>query len=143
MTVFVRPARAEDSPIFTEWYLKSPSFDSDVIRFPESYTLCAFKKGKILGFMVVRTVDSRHFQVLNCFVPNPEATELEKAAASRELVKQVFFLGYLKQIPEIVFVGDHPETNRIAHCFEPADELQTEFNTNYPVFKCVLKDIEG
>jgi hypothetical protein len=140
--IFVRPTRPEDSEKFTEWYSKHPSFDPDVIRFPETYTLCAYRaprckdgNGKIIGFMPVQSLSFVSSQVLDSLIINPEATNLEIAEAMRELVKQAIFLGHLKGCGMVYFVGDHPETNKIAEkIFEKVE---------YPVYRLRLKDLEG
>jgi len=134
MTIFVRPARPEDSELFTDWYSKHPSFDPTVITYANTYTLCAFKKDKIIGFMPVQTLSFASSQVLDSLVMNPEATDIEIAGAMRELVKQAIVIGYLKDCGEIYFIGDHPETNKIAErIFEKVD---------YPVYRLRLEDLE-
>ena len=134
--MFVRPARQEDSVIFSEWFLGMPSFRQDLFRLPETYTLCAFKPGKIVGFMVVEF--SKDFQILSRFVSNPKASDLEKACASSLLVKNVITIGFLNNIPEIAFMGDHPGTNRISeHAFST-----NETYDGFPVYRLKLKDLD-
>ncbi len=139
--IFVRPAQEKDSKDFSEWYSKSPSFDPGVIRFPETITLCAYKPdsskqtSKIIGYMPVQALSFSSSQVLDSLVMNPEATDLEIAEAMRELVKQVIFLGYLKDCDCIYFVGDHTESNKIA------ERIFTK--VEYPVYRLNLKDLEG
>ena len=134
MTIFVRPARPEDSILFAEWYKNSPSFNPEVIQFPETYVLCAFDRGKILGFMPVQSLSYVSSQVLDSLVMNPEATNLEIAGAMRELVKHAITIGYMKNCDQIYFIGDHPETNSIAErIFEKVE---------FPVYRLKLKDLE-
>ena len=134
MTIFVRPARESDSEKFTKWYSKSNSFDPAVIHFPETYVLCAFDD-KILGFMPVQMLSFTSSQVLDSLVMNPEATDLEVAGAMRELVKHAITIGYLKDCEDIYFIGDHPETNKIA------ERIFTK--VEYPVYRLNLRDLEG
>lgn len=144
MTVFVRQARPEDAETFAKWFAMMPSFGGDIFQFPETYTLCAFVKGKIIGFLVVHC--GFGIQVLNRFVSNPEASDLQKASASRELVKHAITLGYLNNLTEILFVGDNTGTNRIAeHIFEKVDNSEyQEFlgETDYPVYRVKLRNLE-
>ena len=140
--IFIRPAQEKDSEDFTEWYSKSPSFDPDVIRFPETATLCAYHpagcqygNSKVIGFMPIQALSFVSSQVLDSFVANPEATNSEIAEAMKELVKQAIFLGYLKDCDCLYFIGDHPETNKIA------ERIFTK--VEYPVYRLRLKELEG
>lgn len=133
MTIFVRPARAEDAEMFKDWYSRSASYDPSIFQFPETYVLCAFED-KILGFMPVQMLSFTSSQVLDSLVMNPEASNLEIAGAMRELVKHAITLGYLKDCSEIYFIGDHPETNKVAErIFE---------KVKYPVYRLNLRDLE-
>ena len=134
MTTFVRPARAEDREKFLEWYKRSGSYDPSVLQFPETYILCAFKD-KILGFMPVQMLSFSSSQVLDSLVMNPEATDLEVASAMRELVKHAITIGYLKDCDCIYFIGDHPETNKIAERIFKRVE--------FPVYRLRLNELEG
>ena len=144
MTIFVRPARAEDSEKIAEWFVQTKLFESELPKFPNAYTLCAFVKEKIIGFLVMQIESG--YQVALRFIPNPEASELEKASGSFELIKQVIFLSYTGGYTKIYFEGSDQGTNRIAsHKFKtiPANECQHIFeNTKYPVYVLELKDLE-
>jgi len=144
MTIFVRPARAEDKEQIAEWFVKTKHFEPELPKFPSTYTLCAFTKGKIVGFLVVQI--EYEYQAVLRFIPNPEASELEKASASFELIKQAIFVGYSGGLTKIYFEGSDTGTNRIAsHRFKQisANESQNIFeNTNYPVYLLELKDLE-
>ncbi len=132
-TTFVRPARAEDQEKFTEWYSNHPSCNPDILKFPDTYILCAFKD-KILGFMPIQALSFSSSQVLDSLVMNPEATDLEIAGAMREFVKHAITIGYLKDCDQIFFIGDHPETNAIAErIFQKVE---------YPVYRLNLRDLE-
>jgi hypothetical protein len=144
MTVFVRPARESDAKNFTSWFLKTPSFDSTVFQFPDTYTLCAFTKSKIIGYAVVNF--GFGIQVLSRMVFNPECSDLEKASASSELLKQVITIGYLNNLEHIYFVGDTEKTNRIAsHVFtevEYSDYMHVFSESKYPVYRLNLRELE-
>lgn len=140
MTVFVRPAREEDSEIFTKWYINSSSFDPK-FHLLETYTLVAFRKEKILGFLIVESREK--IQILFCFVPNPENSKVESGLASSELVKTVITLGFTGNKPEIYFCGNTPGLNRIASriFIEVPKELNTLFDVDLPVYSLNLKDL--
>lgn len=143
MNVYVRQALAEDANLFTKWYVSTSSFDPEVFHFTETYTLCGFSKGKILGFMVIRYDDQ--IQLLHRLVVNPEASSLEQALVSKELLKQVITLGYLRDLREIYFLGDHSGTNKIAsHVFTPIEfKHQTIFKEDrYPIYRLRLGELE-
>jgi len=143
MTVFVRPAREEDARQFAEWYSKTETFNEDIFQFPETYTLCAFSN-KVLGFLVVRFDEK--IQYLYRFIPNPDASKIELAAACSELLKTVITIGFLREIPSIYFVGNHPGTNRIAsRVFKEVTYEEYSswlYKQDYPVYGLLLKDIE-
>lgn len=142
--VFVRQAREEDAKNFTEWFVKMPSFTKEIFEFPETYILCAFNPS-ILGYGVVCA--GHGVQVLSRMVLKPQATDLEKALASKEMVKTVITLGYMNQLDEIYFVGDNPGTNRIAqHTFKeiPYEEYKDIFGIScYPIYRLRLEELEN
>jgi len=141
--MFVRQAREKDSKQCAEWYSLMPSCSLDTIRFPETYTLCAFKKNKIIAFLIVQVCGKT--QVLCRLISNPESSDLEKATASRDLVKQVISFGYINELPEILFMGDVLKTNRIAeHVFKKIEYSdQNIFEEDiYPVYRLRLGDLE-
>ncbi len=148
MNIFVRPIKQEDKEKLLDWYSKSDLFDHALLQIPDIFILCAFKKAKILGFLIVETKDFA--QALLRFIPNPEATDLEKAAASVELTKQCVFLAYSGGQTKIYFQGSHPGTNKITshvfnHAFKmiPTEEYKHIFEeTKYPVYLLELKDLE-
>lgn len=128
MTMFVRPARSDDSVNFTKWAPKY--FDPKTSR----QTLCAYKGGKVIAYLPIEEAFVST-QMLDTLVINPEATNLEIAEGMRELIKHIVFLGYLKNTDYIYFVGDHPETNKIAErVFEKIE---------FPVYRLNLKDLEN
>jgi hypothetical protein len=132
--MFVRPARPDDSELFTAWYSSHPSFDPTVITYAHTYVLCVYKKDRIIGFMPVQTLSFVSSQVLDSLVMSPDATDLEIAEGMRELVKHAITLGYLKDCGEIYFIGDHPETNKIA------ERIFTK--VDFPVYRLKLEDLE-
>lgn len=141
--VYVRQARPEDSKNFTEWFVKMPNFTEEIFQFPETYTVCAFNP-KILAYGVVSFGSG--VQVLNRVVVNPEASVLEQALASKEIVKAVITIGYLNGQSEIYYMGDHPGTNRIAqHAFKqiPYEDYKHIFgSSDYPVYRLRLEELE-
>jgi hypothetical protein len=135
MTTFVRPARAEDRDKFIEW-AKGKNLDPNVLK-PEfnSYILCAFNKKGIIAFLPIQSPQFVSVQMLEALISNPDASDLEIASALRELIKHAITIGYLKECGEIYFIGDHPETNKIAErIFEKIE---------YPVYRLSLKNLEG
>jgi hypothetical protein len=141
--IWVRQAREEDSKNFTEWFVNMPSFNPELFHFPETYILCAFNP-KILAYGVVNF--GHGIQVLSRVVVNPAAGELEKAGASKEIVKSVITIGYLNNLADVFFMGDNAGTNRIAeHVFEkvPYEEYKHIFgSSDFPVYRLRLKDLE-
>ena len=135
MTIFVRPARPEDAEQFTNWYSKSDSFDPVAALSPNAYTLCAFTENKVLGYLPISAPAFTTTQFLEALAMNPEATDLEIAGAMREFVKHAITIGYMKNCNLIYFVGDHPETNKIA------ERIFTK--VEYPVYELRLTDLEG
>lgn len=134
MTMFVRPAREADGFTFAQWYSKHPSYDPSAVKFPTSYTLCVFKNDKIIGFLPVQELVFTSSQVLDSLIMNPEASDLEIAEGMRELVKHCITIGYLKDCEEIYFIGDHPETNKIAErIFQKVE---------FPVYRLNLRELE-
>lgn len=142
MIVYVRPATADDSEKFALWFSGTSTFRPDLLSFPQTYTLCAFNK-KVLGFLVVQACPT--YQVLYRFVPNPEASEIEKALASCALVQQVITFGFINVIPEIFFMGNVAGTNRIAQReFKqvPLSEYSHVFKeSEFPVYRLRLSDL--
>lgn len=141
--IWVRQARPEDAEKFTKWFTQMPSFNKDVFQFPETYTVCAFNP-KILAYGVVSF--GQNVQLLSRVVVNPESSRIEQASASKEIVKSVITIGYLKNLDQIYFMGDNQGTNRIAeHAFKqiPQDEYKHIFgSSDYPVYRLRLKDLE-
>ena len=141
--IWVRQAREEDAANFTNWFVTMPSFTSDVLKYP-SYTLCAFSN-KVLAYGVVNFAED--IQVLSRVVVNPEASVLEQAGASKEIVQAVITIGYLNQRKEIYFVGDHKGTNRIAeHIFKqvPYEDYKHVFDSSeFPVYRLRLEELEN
>ena len=141
--IWVRPARQEDSKNFAEWFVKMPSFTEQIFQFPETYTLCAFNP-KILAYGIVSF--GHGIQVISRVIVNPEASRLEQAAASKELVKTVVTFGYINNLREIYFMGDHPGTNQIAsHGFKSIMPFEYKFiwpESEYPVYRLILGDLE-
>jgi len=140
MIIFVRPATSEDSENFTKWYINSPSFDPN-FHLLETYTLAAFRKDKILGYMVVESRESS--QVLFCFVPNPGNSNLESASACREFFKTVVTLGFSSGKGEIFFCGNVEGTNKIAsHYFTEIVDPEKKLFEGLPTYGLRLEDIK-
>lgn len=138
----MRPARQEDAEKFTSWYTSTETFNPEIFQYPETYTLCAFNREKLLGFLIARFDDE--VQILDRFIPNPESSELEKALASSELVKAAITFGFIRGIPHIYFVGNNLGTNRIAsRIFKLLPDADPGlFGSDYPVYRLTLKDLE-
>jgi hypothetical protein len=127
MTMFVRPARPDDAEFFVKWATKY--YDPKTA----TLTLCVYKEDKIVAYLPIE--DSYiSTQVLDSIVINPEATNLEVAEAMRELIKHAVFVGYIKKTDYIYFIGDHPETNKLAErVFEKVE---------FPIYRLNIKDLE-
>jgi len=142
--IWVRNAREEDAKNFTEWFVKMPSFTKEIFEFPSTYILCAFNP-KILAYGIISF--GQEIQVISRVVVNPEATTLEQAGASKEIVKSVITISYLNGQKEIYFMGDNAGTNRIAeHVFEQVEYKDYEHvfgSSDYPVYRLKLEELEN
>lgn len=133
--MFVRPAKEEDSENFKEWAKNTPSLDPTIFHLPETYTLCAYNEKGVTAFLPVQEPKIVSTQMLESLVINPEATNKEIASALRELVRGVILITHMKRADEVYFIGDHPETNKIA------ERIFTK--VEYPVYRLRLKELEG
>ena len=144
MNMFVRPANEQDAENFGLWFSGMNSFRPDILRFPDTYTLCAFQPKRVVGFMVVQA--GSNAQILYRFVSRPDSSDLEKAWASALLLSQVITYGFLNNIPEIYFMGDHEGTNNLSkRVFElvPPEEYKYVFEeSSCPVYRLRLSDLE-
>lgn len=128
MTMFVRPVRAEDSDNFVKWATRYFDPKNPV------QTLCVYKHNKIIAYLPIEDVFVST-QFLDSLVINPEASNLEIAEGMRELIKHTVLLGYLKDAQYIYFIGDTPETNKVAErIFEKVE---------FPVYRVKLRDLEN
>jgi hypothetical protein len=133
--IFVRPTRPEDAEKFSEWAKNTPNLDTSVFRLPETYTLCAYDDTGVLGFIPVQTPAIASTQMLESVVFRPGISDMVITGVMRELVHSVILVSYMKNAGELYFIGDHPETNKIAEkIFEKVE---------YPVYRLRLKDLEG
>lgn len=128
--VFVRIARKEDASDFVKWVLanKGNAFNSRII--PQTIVLCAFNRKRKILFMPVQ----RPF-MLESIAPNPDATDLEKAIAMKEIVQAVVFEAFKSGVDEIYFLSSEPLAAEFAsqHGFEKLD---------FPVYRLNIKDLE-
>ena len=96
--VFVRPARKEDVEKIIEWSLntKNNLFDPDTVGYPSALTVAAFNKDKVILF-----APSQRPFFLEALAVNPEAEELEVAAALKEITQFYVSQAYIQGISEI------------------------------------------
>jgi hypothetical protein len=99
--IFVRPARPEDSTLFTQWELSTRNnlFDPDAIKYPTSFTLAAYNKERIILFSPSQTPI-----MLEAIAVNPQASVLEIAEALKAIVQFLVPVAQSKGIGEIYFM---------------------------------------
>ncbi len=107
--IYVRPAKQEEAGIFLEWAKTQPEWDAYIGIHPGTMTLCAYNKEKIVAFLPVQ----QPF-MYETFAPNPEATDLELAAAMKELTQFLISQAHLKNVAEIYFLGSDEGTDEFA-----------------------------
>jgi hypothetical protein len=131
--IFVRPATPDDASLFFEWQKTNPNFDPAAARNPDSFTLVAFDSTGVLAFLPVQQPRVDPF-CLESIAFRPELTDRQQASAMREFIQAAVTVGFLKGTGEILFFGDHPETNAFAerHGFEKMP---------WPVYRMKLKDL--
>lgn len=115
LPIFVRPAKQSEAGLFLEWAKNQPEWDAFIGLHPGTFTLCAFNKEKIVAFLPVQ----QPF-MYETFAPNPEATDLELAAAMKEFTQFLVSQAHLKNVAELYFLGSDIGTNDLAtnHLFE-------------------------
>lgn len=115
--IFVRPARAAEAQRFLEWSVATPNnlFDKDVASYPSTKTLCAYnKQGPVLY------VPRQQVFFLESLAINPEASEIDIAAALKEITQNVVSEAHEKGVGEIYFLCRDEATLEFAkrQCFE-------------------------
>jgi hypothetical protein len=133
LPVFIRPARIEDKDLFTEWAMSTPGNEVDpaVLKYANTSIRCAFTREKIICFMPVQR--PLHMESL---AVNPEASELEVAAALRSLLQDVVTSAYAEGSGEIYFVATE----------ETVPELATPRGFKkmpWSVYRVKLSELEG
>jgi len=130
LPVFVRPARKGEGEKFLEWSKAVPGFDPEVAYHPNTSTLVAYNKNKIIGFLPIQTPF-----FIETFASNPEATNLEIAQALAEFIKFAVSQAYIKGVPEMYFLGTDDMTNTFAlnHVFEEMP---------YKLYRLKVSDLE-
>ena len=93
--IYVRPATAEDAEIFYEWQKANPNFDPEAVKYPDSFTLCAFDAEGIKAFMPVQQpqVEPLAFESI-AFAPG--TSDLQQAATMRSLMQAAVTIGAMK-----------------------------------------------
>lgn len=129
-TIYVRPARNGEAKDFLNWSIGQEGFDAEVAARPDTFTIAAYDKQKVIAYMPFHQPI-----MLETIAFNPEATELEKVSAMKELIQFVVAQCHLRGVSEIYFLGSDKSTNEFAqnHIFERVD---------YPVYRVKISDLE-
>lgn len=137
--VFVRPVTPEDANSFVKWSLNTPNnlFDPDVVKYQRTYTLCAFNEKHNITYMPIQTA-----YMMEAAAHNPEATELEKSAAFKEIVQAVVTQAFVSGIGEIYFMTGDEETADFAtrHVFKEVPYRVFRVKVNRLQDENLLKD---
>ncbi len=130
--VFIRPYRPADATKFSRWMFEGRDNqpDGNAIFAPSSFTVCAFTEEKQILFSPVQSP-----MFLESLAVNPEASELEQAAALKAVVQFLVSRGYATGQVEVYFLGSNQATAAFAekHLFEKVD---------LPLYRVKLADLE-
>lgn len=114
--MWVRPITEADLPKLSEWMHSTPDnlFDKDVLRYPETTTLCAHS-GEPVMYLPVQAA-----AVLESIARKPDATPLEVAEALKQLLKVIVTLCSMRGIHEVYFLCKDENVVNLAkrHGFE-------------------------
>jgi|SRR5581483_2493869 len=130
--VFVRPAKPSDVEKFTEWSLNTENnlFDPEVVKFPTTFTLCAFNEQGPILFMPVQQP-----LMMESLAINPEADVMDVAVALKEITQAVVTQAFLKGAGEIYFACKDEDTIKFA-------QHQAFEEVPYRFFRIKLKELE-
>lgn len=112
----IRLAQPEESAQIVNWLNANPSndFDPNILQYPTLQVICAYN-GKPVSYLPVHRA-----LVLESVAVSPDASELDKAQALRDLVKAAQLMASAHQIKELYFMVSDPMISNIAeqHGFE-------------------------
>lgn len=129
--IFVRPMRDDaDLKKLLSWAVNNPAWDSNVLRFRNSFTLCAFNSTGTLAFMPVQQVP-----MMEAIAFHPLATDSQKASAMKEFTKVLVYYTAVSGNGEIFFLGSNECTNKFA-------EHQGFQRVDLPTYRMRLRDLE-
>lgn len=131
--IFVRPAKPTEAGKVIDWSLKTQDnhFDPDVIKYPSTFTFCAYDKDGPQVFMPVQQP-----LVIDAIAVNPNINEQTAALALKALVESVVTQAHLKGSGEVLFLATKEETCEFA-------KNQVFEELPYRVFRLKLKDLEN
>jgi N-acetylglutamate synthase-like GNAT family acetyltransferase len=117
--IWVRPIRPEDQEAFVDWSARNLArnqFDLDILNYRQTVILCAHD-GKPLLFMPVQLAI-----MLESLAPRPESSDLQRAAAIKELIHAIVLLAKSAGMGELYFVSKDQDIIDLAqrHGFEEA-----------------------
>jgi hypothetical protein len=108
-------ASPEEAAEISEWLKLTPEFDAGILKYPTFRIITSYgSKGNVAH------LPSQQVLMLESVAPRPEATDLEKAQALRDLVKASELLASSFGLKEILFFGTDESVVKIAqeHGFE-------------------------
>jgi hypothetical protein len=129
--IYVRTAEPRDSGPFAEWAGQNPALDIRALKYPGSFTLCAYDETGVLCFLPVQQpfyMEAMSFR--------PDLSESEKALAMKELTHALITFCHQKGAGEIYFMGSNEHTNEFA-------KRQAFTELPWKTYRVKLNDLEG
>lgn len=132
--VFVRPVNPGDTKKFIDWSLENPSneFDSEVVKYPSTFVLCAYDKDGALAYQPVQQAF-----MMDSFASRPGASKLQVATAMKELFQETVTQGHIKGVGEIYYLGTEAGTEHMTTNQDVFEKLP------WAVYRVKLKNLEG
>lgn len=130
--IFVRMARPDEAKQFLDWEMQNPSngFDAEVVRFPSTFTLCAYDRTGPLAYMPIQSP-----YMLESMAIRPGLNTKTVAATMKEFTQAVVTQAHAQGRGEIYFLGTDDATDKLA-----ANQVYERLP--YTVYRLKLKDLE-
>lgn len=111
MKMFTKPAVKEQIKQILSWLVrtKNNAFDTAVLTYPTTFTICVYNKLKNILYMPVQQAF-----FLESLAINPEAKPEEIAFGLAEAAREAVMQAHLKGVGEVYFLGSNESTNKFA-----------------------------
>jgi len=118
--IWVRKAEARDMKDLAAWLPSTPSnlWDPDIFQYPLTTTNVAFRRDQLITFMPMQLVT-----MLESLAHNPEASELDRAQAVKELVRSAITQSRDRGVSEVYFITNEPTIAELAKRHAQFEEL--------------------